>query len=76
MARRYQVTVAPRAVAQVDRVAEWWAVNRADSRDLFAEEFAAALTRLTTNPSAGVPYRISPRPGVRRLLLPRTRYQV
>ena len=74
MTRRHQVIVAPRAVAQLDRIAEWWAVNRAEAPDLFVEEFAAALTRLSTNPGAGVPYRVGPHPDVRRLLLPRTRY--
>ena len=76
MTRRHQVIVAPRAVAQLDRIAEWWAVNRPEVPDLFAEEFAAALTRLRTNPGAGAPYRVGPHPEVRRLLLPRTRYHV
>ena len=76
MARRYDVIVAPRATRQLDRIVEWWSVNRPQAPDLFVDEFAAALVRLSANPGAGVPYRIGPRPDVRRLLLPRTRYHV
>lgn len=74
--RRVQVTVAPRAVAQVEAIAAWWRANRPTSPDLFLDEFAAALTRLASAPFAGTAYRPGLRPNLRRLLLPRTRYHV
>lgn len=74
--RPYRVIVAPQAVAQVETIATWWQANRPTSPDLFLEEFAAALTRLQSAPAAGAVYGLGPRPDVRRLLLPRTRYHV
>lgn len=53
MMPRVRVTVAPRAVAQVEAIAACWRVNRPTSLDLFLDEFAAALTRLASAPSAG-----------------------
>jgi hypothetical protein len=74
--QRFRVIVAPQAVAQVETIAGWWQANRPSSPGLFVEEFAAALTRLGSAPSAGAAYRLGPRPDLRRLLLPRTRYHV
>ena len=74
--RRFRVIVAPRAVAQVETITAWWRANRPTSPDLFLEEFAAALTRLASAPTSGGVYRPGPRPDLRRLLLPRTRYHV
>ena len=76
MKGRRQVIVAPRAAGQLDRIVRWWQANRAEAPDLFADELTAALTRLAKNPSAGVLYPLAPRPDVRRILLPRTRYHV
>jgi plasmid stabilization system protein ParE len=43
---------------------------------MFMEELAAAVEKLFFAPSTGTPYQGSPLPGVRRVLLPRTRYHV
>jgi plasmid stabilization system protein ParE len=41
-----------------------------------AAEFQAAVERLAIQPACGLTYQLSDKPGVRRLLLPRSRYHV
>lgn len=40
------------------------------------EEISAAVETLSASPGAGVPYRRSSVSGMRRILLPRTRYHI
>ncbi len=53
----------------------WWRANR-DAKDLFAEEFAAALGRLSALPEAGQHYRISRGRLIQRVLMGKTRCHV
>ena len=73
---RYQVNVAPSAREHVRRIGEWWEINRPAAPTLFADEFEAALGRLTATPTSVPVYRQSRGRVVRRLLMPRTSYHV
>lgn len=42
---RYEVRVAPRALAEVDEVAAWWKINRQAAPSLVVDEFEAAAER-------------------------------
>ena len=74
--KRVEVVVVPTALEQVQRIDEWWHRERVGAPDLFLDEFGAALDRLATAPSTGMVYVGSRREGLRRILLPRTRYHV
>lgn len=74
--KRVEVVVLPTALEHVRRIDDWWQRERLHSPGLFLEEFAAALQRLATAPSAGTIYTRSHRADLRRLLLPRTRHHV
>lgn len=55
--KRYEVVLAPAAQTQARKVAAWWRENRPAARDLFDDEIAAVLDRLTEAPKTGLPYR-------------------
>ncbi len=70
------VYVTDEADAMIVTVSEWWRTNRLKAPDLFQDELRAAKERLEQHPEAG---RVVPRrgfPGLRRLILRRTRYHV
>ena len=69
-----KVELSAEAQAQVDRIDAWWREHRPAAPSLFAEELEAALRTLSATPAAALRY--SPKPGVRRLLLGRTRHHV
>jgi plasmid stabilization system protein ParE len=70
------VIIAPQAELQVRAVDRWWRENRLASPELFAEEFAAALSTVATSPAVGRSYRSRSVAGVRRVLLRATRHHV
>ncbi len=75
--KRYRIEVSPEARLHVRAIQAWWRTNRPAVADLFHEELRAALTKLAGSPAAGAPYRASSGvPGMRRILMPRTRYHV
>ena len=53
----------------------WWRANR-DSVDLFADEFVAALGRLSTLPEVGQDYRVHRGKRIQRVLMRRTRCHI
>ncbi len=57
---------------QADRLDRWWRENRPATRDLFAQELAAAQTQLAHSPERGVIYAERNGVIVRRILLPKT----
>lgn len=70
------VEVTPRAAAQLERAARWWAANRLAAPDAIAEEFAEAKILLARQPGVGAKS-ASPRyPDLRRLFLSRVGYHV
>jgi plasmid stabilization system protein ParE len=70
------VATTPEADAQIVAIDDWWRRNRASSPDLFIEELEASFAMLEASPQIGRPYRRSPVPGTRRLLLKGTRYHL
>jgi plasmid stabilization system protein ParE len=72
----YKAELSPEALAQADAAMRWWNDNRPKAPGLFLEELDAALERLMSTPMAGLHYRDSGITGMRRLVMPRTRYHV
>jgi plasmid stabilization system protein ParE len=70
-----RVQVSPEARAQVATINLWWAEHRPAAPTLVAAEFEAAVKRLATLPACGRPYP-DERPGVRKLLMPRSGYHL
>jgi plasmid stabilization system protein ParE len=68
------VEFADEAREHAGNIDAWWRANRRAAPDLFTNELDKASLTLAENPALGRRY--EPRPGVRRLLLPRTRYHV
>ena len=71
-----RIEIGKRARRQVERESDWWAKNRPYAPTLFDDELAAAFRRLLTEPACGVGYPTARRPGLRRILLPRSEYHV
>ncbi len=65
-----------RSAVQAEVVNAWWTRNRPSAPRLFADELASALRLVAAGPGIGALYEPRGAQGVRRLLLPRTRYFV
>lgn len=61
---------------QIEAADAWWRANRPSAPDLFAEELRAARELLSTSPEAGQQQRHSRIPGLRRILLPKSKYHI
>ena len=72
----YTVELAPVAQNQADTIDIWWRTHRLAASNLFDDEMAAAIGRLSTTPPLGAPYREFKGRAVHRLLLARTSYHV
>ena len=70
------VRTTPEADEQIRMVHNWWRRNRSAAPDMFVNELASAFTLVGSTPHLGHPYRRSPVAGVRRVLLPGSRYHV
>jgi plasmid stabilization system protein ParE len=70
------IEISPEALAQLRTIDEWWSRNRASAPELFREELAATFELLQNAPEAAPTYPFSQIPGLRRLLMQRTRYHV
>jgi plasmid stabilization system protein ParE len=70
------VVTTPEADEQADRIDDWWRENRDKAPHLFREELEQALQLLAIAPDAGLRYRRHGIPGLRRLVLPKTRQHV
>ena len=64
------------AQRQAKQAAAWWRTNRSSSRGLFRRELASAFDLLVSSPEMGTPYDDADVPGLRRVLLPETRYHI
>ncbi len=71
-----EVWQTPRAEHHILEISAWWRGNRPASPDLFRRELEGAIDLLEHSPDAGRRYADVGIPGLRRLLLPRTRYHV
>jgi plasmid stabilization system protein ParE len=72
----FRVGFAPEALDLVEEIRAWWLVNRRANPRLFDDELRAAWRRVGGAPHAGQPYAHPRVPGVRRVLMPRSRYHV
>ncbi len=70
-----KVEVSARTSRNADRIDTWWREHR-DARDLFAREFQKAVRFLETVPNPGTPWPTKRRPGLRRLLLKKTKRHI
>lgn len=70
------IFVAPRARVQLLTIDEWWRTHRLDAPELVQLEFAEALEQLRSAPETGALFDDLSVPGMRRVLLARTRYHV
>lgn len=68
------VRLARRAERDLRRIDAWWRDNRPAAPELFVSEVADALRLLRGAPAAGPLHEIRPGDGVRRVLLPQTRF--
>jgi plasmid stabilization system protein ParE len=71
-----RVVVLPDAVRQIEEADAWWRANRPAAPDLLGRELAGAFARLEQRPEIGRAFPRPGFPGLRVLLLRRTRYHV
>ena len=72
----YQVVFTRDASAQVNAIENWWIANRPAAPDMFARELETIVRLLEWSPMLGARYAEAPVPGVRRILIGRSRYHV
>ena len=70
------VEVTPRAAAQIERAAVWWAENRPAAPDAIRIDFQEASALLARQPGVGAKSSTSRYPDLRRLYLSRVRYHI
>ena len=70
------VTFQRRASRDIDQIATWWSTNRPVAPDLFLAELEQMLAAVALMPTLGAQARSRRARGVRRILLPRTRYHL
>ena len=68
-----EVRISAKAAEQAEQLDSWWSENRPLAPALFAREFASAVALLRIAPGAGARFQRSAVPGVRRIVLQRTR---
>ncbi|MFL6293472.1 MAG: type II toxin-antitoxin system RelE/ParE family toxin [Thermoanaerobaculia bacterium] len=71
-----EVEVTPRAAAQIERAAAWWAENRPAAPDAIRVDFQEARSLLSRQPGVGARSRTASYPDLRRLFLARVRYHI
>ena len=70
------VRVKPRAQREIERAAEWWAINRLAAPGAVRMDVEAALALLAEEPGIGTRVENPRSEVVRRLYLPRVRYSL
>jgi plasmid stabilization system protein ParE len=71
-----KVRLAPRALAEAERLKTWWLKNRPLTPELFDEEVSSVIERIGAAPELGAIYPSSFGQKVRRVLMPRTQNHV
>jgi plasmid stabilization system protein ParE len=71
-----ELFVSRRAAREIERVVEWWAVNRPAAPGAVRNDLQAALSLLLLRPDIGVRVMQASTPGVRRFHLDRIHYWV
>jgi plasmid stabilization system protein ParE len=70
------VVVVDAAEEQLREIGEWWMANREASPLLLMDEFERCVSLLESSPDVGVRFHRSSVPGVRRLVMKRTKHHV
>jgi plasmid stabilization system protein ParE len=70
------IKVSPRAQAQIEEAAAWWAQNRPAAPGAIRNELARILSILSTQPGIGVPDRLRRIRGLRRVNLSQIDYYI
>ncbi len=71
-----ELFVSRRTTREIERVVQWWAVNRPSAPGAVRQDLQAALNLLLVQPRIGVRVNEASSPDVRRLHLDRIRYWV
>jgi plasmid stabilization system protein ParE len=74
--KKAEVFLTPRAEGHACEISAWWRANRSSSPTLFVQELRGAINILEQSPDVGRRYQFREIGGLRRLLLPRTRYHI
>lgn len=70
------ILIEPRARAEVEAAARWWAENRPAAPTLLLDELEHVYELLRSQPHAGQPAQSTLLAGIRRVLLGRARYHL
>ena len=70
------VVVVDEAEEQLHEIIEWWIENRSDAPTLVLDEFERCMNLLESSPDVGLRFHRTLVPGVRRLLMKRTKHHV
>jgi plasmid stabilization system protein ParE len=71
-----KLKVAKRAEQQADRIEQWWKENRPSAPRIFTEELESTIRLVCEMPGVGVSWPSARRPGIRRVLMPKTEHHV
>ena len=70
------VVIVAEAEQQLGEILEWWTENRPAAPMLLLDEFERCVSLLESSPDVGVRFHRTPVPGVRRMLMKRTRHHL
>ncbi len=70
------VVLVEEAQRQLQAIDRWWLEHRQAAPDLFLDELDQAIDLLSDLPDIGSPFRRTDLPGIRRLLLRRSKYWI
>jgi plasmid stabilization system protein ParE len=74
--RHLRIEFSPDALGQLRAIRDWWPINRPSAPELLHEELVATLETIRSSPHVAKVYQFSAIPGLRRALMPRTRYHL
>jgi len=70
------VVVVDEAEGHLHEINEWWIANRAAAPRLVLDEFERCVSLVAFSPDVGLRFHRTPIPGVRRLVMKRTKHHV
>ena len=70
------VVVVDEAEEQLHESIEWWIANRTAAPTLVFDEFERCVSLLESTPDIGLRFHRTPVPGVRRLVMKRTKHHI
>jgi plasmid stabilization system protein ParE len=70
------IVVVDEAEAQLREIDAWWIANRPAAPTLFVDEFERCITLLDSSPDIGTSFHRTSIPGVRRLVMKKTKHVI